>query len=375
MSWLKAASRAVLKYAVLHPWKMGIILVVGSVLGTGGFYVYEVVRAVEQVAREDIDLEAAREALEPGPTTTVAIGLVERDLDVADYDLDPLDTIDWARTQAAARAESPNSFGEPISDEVFEAYLLLGADRSEHLADAIILVLDPADRSDPIMVSLPRDLWAWNLCRQTFTRLNEGLAGCAERATSSELMALMVEDFTGVPIDHVARVNFGGFAALVDAMGGVTICVSYPSRDRQSELSLPNGGCRQVNGRTALAWVRSRNLEQLRGGEWVNVGGSDFHRQSHQQDVLFSLAARAASFSSPATLADRLSAVSKAVRLDSGWTLREAVVTGWKHRGIDKDSVKRFELETQHHRSPRGQAVLRPAASFTDLLDEVHPLS
>jgi len=369
MSWLKAlwrtASKALLEYAVLHPWKMGIILVAGSLLGTGGFYVYEVVRAMSEVRQEDIDLLGAREAMTPGPSTTVGI-------DSPDYDLDPLDTIDGERTLAGARAEFPNSFGERIPDGVFEAYLLLGADRSGHLADAIILALDPADGSDPIMVSLPRDLWAWNLCRRGFTRLNEGLVGCAERATSSELMALMVEDFTGIPIDHLARVNFGDFPDLVDAMGGVTICVSHPSRDRQSELRLPNSGCRQVNGRTALAWVRARNLEQLRGGRWVMVGGSDFHRQANQQEMLFSLAARAASFSSPATLANRLSAVSKAVRLDSGWTLGEAVATGWKYRGIEKGSVKRFELETEHYRSPRGQAVLLPAVSFTVLLDKVY---
>jgi len=372
MSWLKAvwkaASRALLEYVVLHPWRAGIIVVVGSVLGTVGFYVYAVLGAVKEIPREPLDPPAARLRLEPGPSTTVGV-------DSPDYVLDPLATIDWARTQAAARAESPNSFGRPINDEVFEAYLLLGADRSGHLADAIILALDPADGSDPIMVSLPRDLWAWNLCRKTFTRLNEGLVGCNEKATSSDLMAVMVEDFTGIPIDHLARVDFGDFADLIDAVGGVTLCVSHPSRDRHSELRLRSGGCQTVNGRTALAWVRSRSLEQLRGGRWVMVGGSDFHRQGLQQEMLFSLAARAASFSSPATLANRLSAVSKAVTLDSGWTLSEAVAMGWKYRGIDQDSVKRFELETDHYRGPRGEAVLRPAVSFTDLLDKVYPLS
>jgi LCP family protein required for cell wall assembly len=262
--------------------------------------------------------------------------------------------------------------GVPIPDEVFESFLLVGTDASGSLADTIILALQPADGSDPLMVSLPRDLFVWNLCKETFTRLNAGLGGCDEVASGPELLAIMVEDYTGIPVDHLARIDFDGFARLVDVMGGLEVCVDYPTRDAKSHLELENPGCQEVDGETALAWVRSRHPEQLVGGNWRPAQGSDFTRQEHQQDALFQLAARAATFSSPATLTDRLSAVASSVRLDSSWTLADAVATAWRYRGISKDSVRRFSIEVDEYRTSYGAEVLLSEISFADQLAAVY---
>jgi LCP family protein required for cell wall assembly len=270
---------------------------------------------------------------------------------------------------------TPNSFGEAIDDEVFTSYLLVGADASGFLADVIILALQPEDGSNPIMVSLPRDLFVWNLCKRTLTRLNEGLGGCTGVASGSELLAIMVEDYTGIPVDHVARVNFAGFARIVDAMGGVTICVDHPTRDAKSHLDIAKAGCRRANGEVALAWVRSRHTEQQIGGAWVGVAGSDFARQTRQQDVLFQLADKAASFSSPMSLTSKLSAVSESVRLDSSWTFVQAVSAAWRYRGITKDSVDRFSIDVQNYRAPGGAAVLLPTASFKEQLEQIYQLN
>ena len=130
-----------------------------------------------------------------------------------------------------------------------------------------------------------------------------------------------------------------------------------------------------MGGEVALAWVRSRHPEELIDGEWRSVGGSDFGRQSRQQDVLFQLAGRAANFSSPNALVDRLSAVASSVRLDSEWTFGQAVGAGWRYRGISKDEVRRFTVEVREFRSPQGAAVLMPAVTFTEQLAEVHDLA
>lgn len=222
------------------------------------------------------------------------------------------------------------------------------------------------------MVSLPRDLFVWNLCKNTFTRLNASLGGCSGVASGMELMAIMVEDYTGIPIDHLARINFDGFARLVDVMGGITVCVDHPTRDDRAHLTLEQAGCQTVGGETALAWVRSRHPEQFIDGEWRAVGGSDFTRQRRQQDVLFQLAGRAASFSSPASLTDRLTAVASSVRLDSSWSLSEAVGTAWRYRGISRDSVHRFSISVSNYRTSYGALVLLPNRPFRDHLDAVY---
>lgn len=366
---------ALVEFVVFHPWKAVMVLVVGTLLGLASFYAYQVNTAFGAVAVEDFDTDRARSAIESSPQTPPE-GQDELDLDFNEqpvYDLD--EEMERIAGHISEQGDGPEfnvaAFGQPIDDELFESYLLIGTDASGFLADTVILTLQPSDGSAPIMVSLPRDLFVWNLCKNTFTRLNAGLGGCSGIASGMELMAIMVEDYTGIPIDHLARINFDGFARLVDVMGGITVCVDHPTRDAKAHLKLEQAGCQTVGGETALAWVRSRQPEQFVDEEWRAVGGSDFTRQHRQQDVLFQLAGRAASFSSPASLTDRLAAVASSVRLDSSWSLSEAAGTAWRYRGISRDSVHRFSISVSDYRTSYGALVLLPTKPFRDHLDAV----
>lgn len=369
---------ALVKYLVFHPWKASAILVVGLILGLGSFYAYQVSIALGAVAVEEFNPDEARAAIEEDPdgAPDAPPTVLELDYEPA-YDLDAeLARIEEQIDTVEDDANSFNlaAFGEPIEDSVFDSYLLVGTDASGFLADTIILALQPTSGSAPIMISLPRDLFVWNQCRETFTRLNSGLGGCSSVASGSELLAIMVEDYTGIPVDHLARVNFAGFARVVDAMGGITVCVDNPRRDLKSHLLLEATGCQSVNGEIALAWVRSRHPEELIDGEWRAIGGSDFGRQRAQQDVLFQLAGRAAGFSSPAALTDRLAAVASSVRLDSSWSFGQAVASAWRYRGISRDEVHRFSIDVRNYRTSYGAAVLLPARSFRDQLASVYEL-
>lgn len=352
------------------------MLVVGTLLGLGAFYAYQVNVAFGAVAVEEFDPEAAREAIEAAPEPEAG----SPPSTYLDYYDEPVYDIEGEMALIAEQmADLPDgpafnaaAFGEPIDDGLFDSYLLVGTDASGYLADAIILALQPASGS-PIMVSLPRDLFVWNACKRTFTRLNSGLGGCTG-ASGAELMAIMVEDYTGIPVDHLARINFAGFARVVDVMGGVTVCVDAPTRDDKSHLLIETSGCQKVDGETALAWVRSRHPEQLIGETWKALGGSDFTRQGHQQDVLFQLAAKVAGFSSPTSLTNKLAAVASSVRLDSSWSLGEAIGTAWRYRGIDKDEVRRFSISVRDYRTSYGAQVLLPASTFGSQLASVHDL-
>jgi len=369
---------ALIKYVVFHPWKAGTILVVGVLLGLFSFYAYQVNTAFAVVATEEFDPEAARVAIEAAPPAQAPAVDLEYDEPKFDVNEDPLELVKERLGSAIdPRTVHPTSFSDPIDDEVFDAYLLVGTDASGFLADSIILGLQPTEggteASAPIMVSLPRDLWVWNICKGAFSRLNVGLGGCKGSASGAELLALMVEDYTGIPIDHLAKISFTGFSGLVNVMGGISVCVNYPTRDAKAHLDIP-AGCQRLNGEQALAWVRSRHTEQLKGGEWVQVAGSDFARQKRQQDVLFQLAGSAARVSSPAALTEALRYVANSVRLDSGWSLSQAISTGWKYRGISKDSVSRFTIEADGFRTSGGKAVLIPTSSFDEQLATVYTL-
>ena len=365
---------ALVEYAVFHPWRTLTVLVVGTLLGLGGFYAYQVTTAFGAVAVEEFDPGLARRAIEAAPDPAGSWTEPAFDFDLSDYGLEA----ELASLAEQAAGVTPDgsfnaaAWGEPIPDEVFDAYLLVGTDASGFLADTIVLALQPASEGAPIMVSLPRDLFVWNLCKEGFTRLNTGLGGCSGAASGSELLAIMVEDYTGIPVDHLARVNFDGFSQIVDAMDGISVCIDRPRRDLKSHLLLSTTGCQRVDGEVALAWVRSRHPEELVEGEWRPIGGSDFGRQERQQDVLFQLAGRAARFSSPGALTNRLAAVSRSVRLDSAWSFSEAVGAAWRYRGIQKSDVKRFTIEATDYRTPNGAAVLLPAVPFRDQLSQVY---
>ncbi len=360
---------------MFHPWKAAATVILGVLLGLTGFYVYQLNEALGAVAVEDFDPGAARAALAAphfrpeNPPETFDF------FDEPVYDLDAeLAAID--EQLASIPEEKPVPFntaarGVPIADALFESYLLVGTDASGRLADTIILALQPQSGA-PVMVSLPRDLFVWNPCRGAFTRLNAGLGGCRGVASGSELLALMVEDYTGVRVDHFARINFGGFAQLVNVMGGIEVCVEKPTRDEKAHLLIEEPGCQTVDGDTALAWVRSRRAEEMVGpDEWVLVGGSDFTRQRRQQDVLFQLASKAAGFSSPGALTNKLAAVGSSVRVDSSWSFANAVSTAWKYRGISRSSVARFSIKVRNYRTSYGAQVLLPTTPFIDQLSRV----
>jgi LCP family protein required for cell wall assembly len=356
-----------------------VIIVAGTLLGVVGFLGSRFWFTFEAVATEDFNPEQAAQALD-NRTPEEVVALTEfqrRQLDAAAQQ--ELATLELEQEMAQRIEEmQPTPYGNPaalspgLPDDMFEAYLGVGSDASGVLADAIVLALAPTDGSAPIMVSIPRDLYLPNPCHEGWSRVNAGLGGCEGFASGTELIALMVQGYTGIEVDHVVRVTFDGFAAVVNALGGVSVCTDNPARDPRSGLDLP-GGCVVADGYTTLAWVRSRHTEQLIDGTWQIVAGSDFNRQSRQQDVLFQLAGKLASFGSVGSLDSTLAAVAGAVRVDSGWSFSDVVATAWRYRGVTRESVNRIPVSVEDFVTSGGAYVLAPTRSFNELLAEVYP--
>ena len=73
----------------------------------------------------------------------------------------------------------------------------------------------------------------------------------------------------GIAADHLVAIDLAGFAAVVDAVGGVDVDVPAPVRDPAAGLELRSTGVQRLDGTTALALVRSRHPEEWVDGGWT----------------------------------------------------------------------------------------------------------
>lgn len=303
------------------------------------------------VERQGFDVSAAEAALPTTSTPPVADVVVEDEGDA------PLEEVVIA---------------EVAPDEAYRSFLLIGGDQVAGAADVIMLLVLPSDGSEPFMVSLPRDLYLPNRCTGDYSRINATIHGCTA-VNGPTLLALTVEDFTGISVDHFAMFDFDGFEEIVDSVGGVQICLDNPVRDAKAHLDLP-AGCINATGEQALAWVRSRHTEELVGGRWRSMpGASDLTRNQHQQDVIIELFKKLKTFNSPSDLTRKVSGLADAFTLDDQLSLADAIALGWQMRDVSLDSIKRMEIAVKLARTKEGRSVLVPTIPFDEMLAEEYP--
>jgi len=154
-----------------------------------------------------------------------------------------------------------------------------GGDIGNGPTDTIMLVHVPALWSDTptTMVSIPRDSYV-EIPDYGTDKINASFA-----FGGAPLLAQTVEQATGVRLDHYAEVEFDGFAELVDAVGGVTMCPPEPISDPLAGIELP-AGCQKLDGRNALGYVRTRATPR-----------ADLDRMVNQRQFMSTLMHRAAS--------------------------------------------------------------------------------
>ena len=181
-------------------------------------------------------------------------------------------------------------------NEAFENYLFVGSDSREGS--------DPSDpdynnvgdaqdiggkRSDTLMVmhyvkktggvsliSIPRDLWVVIGNGNKSQRINTAYQ------IGTDVLIRTVQGALSIPIHHYVEIDFLGFKGLVDAVGGVNMCVEFPSRDRHTGLFM-KAGCSRLDGVKALAYARSRFYENKVDGQWEIDGTSDIGRTARQR--------------------------------------------------------------------------------------------
>jgi polyisoprenyl-teichoic acid--peptidoglycan teichoic acid transferase len=227
---------------------------------------------------------------------------------------------------AGGTGEDPD---EPVNQPAFEwdgteriNILLLGTDaapgRDTVLTDVLLVVsVDPVAET-AVMISVPRDtgyvplpdatLFADGLYPDKVNELAmeaalDPTAWCPDLADDAEACGLRTIErsiglYLGIPIHHYALVDMAGFASMIDAVGGVELCLDGRLVDPYFDGSLTNEetnvglvlepGCRIYDGITALAYARSRQgYIEMPDGERVQQ--TDFDRSERQQQVLLAL--------------------------------------------------------------------------------------
>jgi LCP family protein required for cell wall assembly len=207
-----------------------------------------------------------------------------------------LDPDSTAITDAAAQRGDENvllvgsdsRMGAQRSDGVGSTEVVGGA-----RSDTVMIAHLPADRSRAVVVSFPRDLQiqrppceVWDPASGSYTgRINAG-ASVAKLNTAYEIggplcVTKVVQDLSGLAVTRFVGVDFRGFKSMVDAVGGVRICVERPLKDSQLGTIIAQPGYSTISGSTALNYVRARHV--------TGDPTSDYGRITRQQHFLSAL--------------------------------------------------------------------------------------
>lgn len=265
------------------------------------------------------------------------------------------------RTIENAVVESADTIPEADFDQVLVdsgdsaepvTFLIIGSDSREGLddlsnfgpaggerADVIILLQIHPDDGTAQMLSIPRDLWV-DIPGHGDNKINSAFA-----FGGAPLMVETVSRTTGVDINHYVQVDFVGFQAIVDELGGVPINFPYPARDSKSGLRV-EAGTQTLDGAEALAYARSRSYQELQGGSWVSVDANDIGRTRRQQQLIFSIIRTVARPSSIPELGDIVESFAQHLTIDSRLAQGSMLELGWRMRNVRPDNIDAATLPT-----------------------------
>lgn len=150
-----------------------------------------------------------------------------------------------------------------------------------------------------VFLSLPRDLLV------QIPGYGDQKINAAYQIGGPTLAIRTIQEFTGLPVNHIAIVDFGNFREMIDALGGVD--VNNPHAIRSNRFDCPyktQARCQQwqgwsfhkgklhLDGHKALIYSRIRENQ-------LNAGDTDITRGQRQQDVMQAVMSK---LTSPGTL-------------------------------------------------------------------------
>ena len=175
------------------------------------------------------------------------------------------------------------------ADTPGETWLIVGSDARGGViqddtegarADSVML-LHQAENGQTSLTSLPRDTFV------DIPEYGENKINAAYSFGGPKLLVQTVEKLSGLTVDHYVEVGMTGVSQMVDAVGGVDVCLDYDVADGDSGLvwDTSQGQCQTVDGTKALAYSRMRKSDPT----------GDVGRGLRQRAVISAVVSKAAS--------------------------------------------------------------------------------
>ena len=266
----------------------------------------------------------------------------------------------YAWTQIARVDAAPS--GQRPADQPGKTFLLVGSDSRAGLSkaeqkrlgtgstggqrtDTIMIVYVPPG-GKPALISVPRDSYV-DIPKSAKNKINAAYA-----FGGPQLLVQTVEQNTGLRMDGYMEIGFGGFVNIIDALGGIRMCLPKAIKDRDSHIDLPKG-CQTLSGVEALGYVRMRKADPL----------GDLGRVQRQREMLGAIAKKAAS---PATVLNPVRywklnmAIADAIKLGRDTSLPEALMLAIAMKRISSGSglTLTVPVSSTAASTPVGSAVL-----------------
>jgi LCP family protein required for cell wall assembly len=241
------------------------------------------------------------------------------------------------------------SLAEDI-DANFRNILIVGSDSRENLPEGfdnfgsfggertdVIMVAHVVPGQGGQLLSLPRDLKV-NIPENGINKINAAFV-----FGGPDLLVQTIQNNFGIPIHHYVQIDFGGFANVVNALGGLDKTFDHPARDAKSGLNV-DAGPQVMDGETALAYARSRFYQELIDGSWQSVDGSDIGRTHRQQEVLLLMFDKATAKSSAFNLPRFATTLAEQITADAGFTPKVMIDLGRAALSLSSSQIQTMTL-------------------------------
>ena len=190
--------------------------------------------------------------------------------------------------------------------------------------DTIMLVHVVPKSGDVKLLSIPRDLLV-EVEPGERDKINAAYNfGGVEKTIDA------LENYTGVPVDHYAVVDFEGFERVIDAMGGVRVDVGdgqFPDKWRIGQ------DVQRLNGHKALIYARYRGTP-----------GADLDRMQRQRELVGALRSEALRWHTVKTLPQIMAVMNENVQtdldVDGAVTLGQVIIRKGRHAEMTSQQLQ-----------------------------------
>jgi len=249
--------------------------------------------------------------------------------------------------------------------------LLLGMGGYEndapYLTDSIMAVTIDPSTNRVMLASIPRDLTVPMNLQNPATRTWYQKINAAYEVPYTNIICCVASQYTGrtgggyaaehevgkvtgITFDRYIAVDFVAFRDMVNALGGVDVCLStnlddyeYPNYSNGYMPIHFKAGCQHLNGEQALEIARSRHAQQPQQS-------SDFGRAQRQQDIMQAIKKKATTANGFAKAPQLLDALQKNINTDMSLSDMKAIYDWGKN--LPDSSIVRVALTANSGAAP-----------------------